>query len=138
VLRSRDGGRTWSVAKAPLASGPSAGIFSIAFSDASHGIVVGGDYKRESAAVDNAAVTRDGGVTWTPVEGLSGLRSVVAHLDAKGTSIVAVGPSGSDISRDRGHTWTPLPGPGFHTFSIARRGTVGFGAGEKGAVGKLR
>ena len=34
VLHSSDGGRTWAVSKTPLAAGPSAGIFSIAFSDA--------------------------------------------------------------------------------------------------------
>jgi photosystem II stability/assembly factor-like uncharacterized protein len=138
VLRSGDGGRTWRVAKTPLAAGPSAGIFSIAFSDARHGIVVGGDYKLESAAVDNAAVTNDGGATWTATKGLSGFRSVVAHLDRTGTTVVAVGPAGSDLSRDRGITWTPLSGPGFHTFSIARRGTVGFGAGERGTIWTLK
>ena len=50
VLRSSDGGRTWSAAATPLAAGPSSGIFSIAFRDAEHGIVVGGDYRKESEA----------------------------------------------------------------------------------------
>ena len=80
VLRSSDGGRTWAVAKTPLDAGPSAGIFSIAFSDATHGIVVGGDYKAESVAGNNAAITTDGGATWTPMKGLSGFRSVVAYV----------------------------------------------------------
>jgi photosystem II stability/assembly factor-like uncharacterized protein len=137
VLRSSDGGRTWAIAKTPLASGPSAGIFSIAFSDAMHGIVVGGDYKVEAAAVDNAAMTSDGGATWTPMKGLTGFRSVVAYSSSDGASLVAVGPLGSDYSTDRGKTWTAIPGPGFDTFSIARRGRVGFAAGAKGAMGKL-
>ena len=64
VLRTRDRGRTWSVATTPLPAGPSAGIFSIAFRDARHGVVVGGDYKKEAEAVDNAAFSDDGGVTW--------------------------------------------------------------------------
>lgn len=83
VLRSSDGGRTWAVSTTPLPAGPSAGIFSIAFRDARHGIIVGGDYKKEGEAVDNAAVTTDGGATWTLVrraQGLSGFRSVVAWL----------------------------------------------------------
>jgi len=137
VLRSTDGGRTWSVARTPLAAGPSAGIFSIAFSNAKNGIVVGGDFKLESAAVDNAAMTTDGGATWTPVKGLSGFRSVVAYLARDDASLVAVGPAGSDYSLDRGNTWTPIPGPGFHAFSKAPRGTVGYGVGEKGSIGKL-
>jgi photosystem II stability/assembly factor-like uncharacterized protein len=138
VLRSSDGGQRWQVSTTPLSAGPSAGIFSIAFSDATHGIVVGGDYKLESVASDNAAATSDGGVTWTPVHGLSGFRSAVAHLSRDGASLVAVGPSGSDHSRDRGKTWTPIKGPGFHTFSIASAGTAGYGAGERGTAGKLR
>lgn len=137
VLRSSDGGRTWQLAQTPVAAGPSSGIFSIAFSDARHGLVVGGDYTMEGRAVNNAAITRDGGATWTPVAGLSGFRSVVAYLSADGLRAIAVGPSGSDLSHDRGATWTPLAGPGFHTFSKAARGSTGFGAGEKGAIGKL-
>jgi photosystem II stability/assembly factor-like uncharacterized protein len=137
VLRSSDGGRTWKMAKTPLASGPSAGIFSIAFSDTQHGIVVGGDYKAESAAVDNAAITSDGGATWTPMKGLTGFRSVVAFTTRDGASAVAVGPSGADYSKNRGQTWSAIPGPGFHAFSIAPRSRIGFGVGEKGAIGKL-
>jgi photosystem II stability/assembly factor-like uncharacterized protein len=138
VLRSSDGGQSWQVSTTPLSAGPSAGIFSIAFSDARHGIVVGGDYKLESVASDNAAATSDGGITWTPVHGLPGFRSAVAHLSRDGASIVAVGPSGGDYSRDRGKTWTRIKGPGFHTFGVARSGTAGYGAGERGSAAKLR
>jgi photosystem II stability/assembly factor-like uncharacterized protein len=137
VLRSSDGGRSWQISKTPLASGPSAGIFSVAFHDATHGIVVGGDYKVENAAVDNAALTSDGGKTWTAVKGLSGFRSVVAYASRDGASVVAVGPQGTDFSSDGGKTWRPVTGPGFHTFGLTRDLTAGFGAGEKGSVGRL-
>ena len=85
VLRSSDGGLTWAAASTPLATGSSAGIFSIAFRDTEHGIVVGGDYRKESEAIDNAAITNDGGRTWTAMKGLSGFRSVVTYLP--GTSL---------------------------------------------------
>src|SRR6185295_18468613 len=99
VLHTSDGGRTWRVADTPLASGPSAGIFSIAFRDAKHGVVAGGDYTKEQAAVDNLAVTSDGGATWTLVKGLSGFRSVVAYVPGTKTpTLVAIGPSGGDYS----------------------------------------
>ena len=137
VLRSNDRGRTWRVAITPLAAGPSAGIFSIAFTNPRNGIVVGGDYKVENTAVDNAALTTDGGATWSLVKGLSGFRSVVVYLSADGRSVIAVGPSGSDLSMDGGKTWKPVEGPGFHTFSIAKGGTIGYGAGERGAISKL-
>ena len=34
----------------PLKSGPSSGIFSIAFSDQKHGVILGGDYQKENEA----------------------------------------------------------------------------------------
>jgi photosystem II stability/assembly factor-like uncharacterized protein len=137
VLRSADGGRTWSAATTPLATGSSAGIFSIAFRDTTHGIVVGGDYRKESEAVDNAAITSDGGKTWTAVKGLSGFRSVVTYLPGANT-LLAVGPQGADVSRDDGRTWTPLAGAtGLHTFAVGRRGNVGWGAGENGRIVRL-
>jgi len=67
VLRTSDGGRTWQAANTPLAAGPSSGIFSIAFRDANHGVIAGGDYRKEQEAVDNLAVTNDGGVTWNDI-----------------------------------------------------------------------
>ena len=100
-------------------------------------MVVGGDYKQESAAVDNAAVTSDGGKTWTLLKGLSGYRSVVAHRPgAKGTWI-AVGPLGADITTDDGKTWKAVPGPGFHAFAFAPSGRAGWGVGEGGAIARL-
>jgi photosystem II stability/assembly factor-like uncharacterized protein len=138
VLRTTDGGRTWQVADTPLASGPSAGIFSIAFRDAKHGVVAGGDYKKEQEAVDNLAVTSDGGVTWTLVKGLSGFRSVVAYVPGMKTpALVALGPSGGDYSLDDGRTWKPIDGPGFDTFSFAPGKQFGWGAGAEGKIGKL-
>ena len=137
VLRSPDGGLTWTVANAPLAHGASAGIFSIAFRDAQHGIVVGGDYQKESEASDNAAVTMDGGVTWTLVRGLSGFRSVVAWLPGVTRSMVAIGPSGADVSSDEGRTWSPLATEGFDTVSVARTGGAAWAAGQRGRISKL-
>lgn len=136
VLRSTDGGKSWQIASTGLATSASAGIFSVAFRDARHGIVAGGDYKVEGGAVDNAAITDDGGRTWKLVKGLGGLRSVVTWLP-NGGGLLAVGPSGADISHDDGRTWTAAVGPGFHTFSVPRKGRVGFGAGERGLIGRL-
>ena len=137
VLRTRDGGATWTIAETPVAASASAGIFSVAFRDPRHGIAAGGDYRKEKDAVDNAAATADGGVTWTPIKGLSGFRSVVAHVPGSKGSWIAVGPSGSDLSDDDGRTWRPIDGAGYHTFSFVRGGKAGWGAGERGAIGKL-
>lgn len=137
VLRTTDGGTTWTVADTPIAASPSAGIFSVAFRDPQHGMAVGGDYRNEKDAVNNAASTADGGITWTKVSGLGGFRSVVAAVPGTTRSWLAVGPSGSDRSEDDGRTWTPIPGDGYHAFSFARGGRVGWGVGEGGRIGKL-
>jgi photosystem II stability/assembly factor-like uncharacterized protein len=136
VLRTADAGRTWQVANTPLAAGPSAGIFSIAFRDAKHGVIAGGDYRKEQEAVDNLAVTNDGGITWALVKGLSGFRSVVAYVPGTKT-LVALGPSGGDYSTDDGLTWKPIDGRGFDTFSFVPRKAIGWGAGANGALGRL-
>jgi photosystem II stability/assembly factor-like uncharacterized protein len=136
VLRTSDRGRTWQVADTPLASGGSAGIFSIAFRDAQHGVIAGGDYKKEQEAVDNLAVTSDGGITWTLVKGLLGFRSVVAYVPGTKT-LIALGPSGGDYSLDDGKTWTPITGPGFDTFSFVPGKPSGWATGAQGIIGRL-
>lgn len=136
VLHTSDRGRTWRVANTPLASGSSSGIFSIAFRDAKHGVIAGGDYRKEQEAVDNLAVTNDGGITWTLAKGLSGFRSVVAYVPNTKT-LVAIGPAGGDYSTDDGRTWKPIDGPGFDTFSFVPRKSIGWGAGANGAIGRL-
>lgn len=143
VLRTSDRGRTWKIADVPLKAGASSGIFSIAFRDARHGVIVGGDYTKEGEAVDNLAFTRDGGVTWSLRKGLSGYRSVVAYVPGfrkKARTLVATGPSGTDYSMDDGESWQRVDGPGFDTFSFVptpTRSVIGWAAGNGGAIGRL-
>jgi photosystem II stability/assembly factor-like uncharacterized protein len=140
VLRSSDRGKTWAIAETPIPAGPSAGIYSIAFRDALHGIIVGGDYTKEDLALDNVAVTDDGGVTWRLAPGVGGFRSVATYFPSTtGPNILALGPSGSDISKDDGRTWipSPTPGRGLHTFSFARGTSVGFAAGGRGQIARF-
>jgi photosystem II stability/assembly factor-like uncharacterized protein len=138
VLRTSAGGRTWQVSETPLAAGQSTGIFSIAFRDAKNGVIVGGDYRKEQDAVDNLAVTNDGGVTWKLVKGLSGFRSVVAYVPGgTTTALIAVGPSGADYSFDDGHTWSRIEGRGFDTFSFVPHKPTGWAAGANGGLAKL-
>jgi photosystem II stability/assembly factor-like uncharacterized protein len=136
VLRTMDGGSAWKVFDTPLRSSQSSGIFSIAFRDQKHGVIVGGDYQKEQDATDNLAITSDGGATWTLIKGLSGFRSVVAYVPGT-TMLVAMGPSGGDYSMDDGQTWSLIPGPGFDTFSFARGRKFGWAAGARGAIGRL-
>jgi photosystem II stability/assembly factor-like uncharacterized protein len=138
VLHSSDGGRSWTVAVTPLASGESAGIFSVAFRDPQHGVVVGGNYREEASAARNAALTSDGGLTWHPPSGgLGGYRSVVARVPSTTAAYVAAGPSGVDWSSDDGRTWTPVALRGVDTLSFAPGSRVGWGAGDRGWIAKL-
>ena len=136
VLRSIDGGRSWTVHRTPIATGQATGIFSIAFRDAGHGVVVGGNYQQEAAAIDNVAVTSDGGASWTLVtdRALSGFRSAVAWVPRSGRSWLAVGPSGADWSADDGRTWTPAGGAGYDALSFAPDGAVGWATGSGGRI----
>lgn len=138
VLHTPDRGRTWTIAETPLRAGQTSGIYSIAFRDAMNGVVVGGDYSKETEAIDNAAVTRDGGKTWTLVTGLTGFRSVVSYVPGQKASMLAVGPQGSDVSVDDGRTWMRVEGPGYDTFSFVPGAAVGWGAGARGTIGLFR
>jgi len=136
VLRSADGGRSWTVTNTPVATADATGIFSIAFRDRDHGIVVGGNYHKEQDAIDNAAITSDGGATWTLLKGLGGFRSAVAWLPKSTQSVVAVGPGGIDVSADGGRTWTARAGEGFDAISISPDGAA-WASGSRGRVAPL-
>jgi photosystem II stability/assembly factor-like uncharacterized protein len=65
VFHSPDRGKTWEAFDTPILHGPdSAGIFSIAFHNATYGVIAGGDYKHPKADGPNLAFTHDGGKTW--------------------------------------------------------------------------
>lgn len=109
----------------------SAGIFSIAFRDGQHGMVVGGDYKKPSATAGTAAWTVDGGKTWTAAaKPPHGYRSSVAW-DAAAKAWIAVGPNGSDISYDDGRTWSRLDDGNWNALSLP------WVVGPDGRVAKL-
>ena len=104
VFRSDNRGQTWSVSATPMNSGPSSGIFALAFRSQQHGLAVGGDFLAETASPNNFASTGNGGSSWqlvpsAPPEYRSGATWV------NGNTVLAVGPSGSDFSADHGATW---------------------------------
>jgi photosystem II stability/assembly factor-like uncharacterized protein len=65
ILATTDGGNTWAAYNTPLHSSPTAGGFSVAFRDASNGILGGGDLSpSNSYQAAQAASSHDGGQTW--------------------------------------------------------------------------
>lgn len=139
VLRSTDGGRTWTVHDTPVAAAEATGIFSVAFRDAQHGVVVGGDYRNEAATGDHAALTSDGGTTWSRPTGrtVSGFRSAVVWVPRRDRTLLAVGPNGADWSTDDGRSWQPAGGEGYDALSLAPAGDVGWAVGSNGRIARV-
>jgi photosystem II stability/assembly factor-like uncharacterized protein len=140
VFRTTNGGQSWTVAPSgiPPRAG-TGGVFSVAFGDALHGVVVGGDYERPDSSRGTAALTTDGGVTWVAATRFPrGYRSGVAirRVNADDLIAVAVGTTGSDVSRDGGRTWTPLDDTAFNAVQFAPSGVV-FAVGARGRVWRL-
>lgn len=136
VFRSSDRGQTWHVADTPIAGSASAGVFGLRFRDARTGMAVGGDYRRDTTAVQNVAITTDGGRSWqavTPAEP-PGLKEAVVHLP--GNRWLVVGPSGSSLSADAGQSWQTLGTTSLHAVSCA--GSDCWGVGANGAIGHIR
>ncbi|MBC9822568.1 oxidoreductase [Terrabacter sp. MAHUQ-38] len=137
---SSDHGRTWTVADSPVAGGPSAGIFSVSFRDARRGVIVGGDFAAPSGAVDNAAWTDDGGATWTTsTTNPSGYRSGSAWVSGTARTartVLAVGPSGSDVSTDGGRSWSTFDAGSFDSVECTDDGAC-WASGEQGRVALL-
>lgn len=122
AFRTHDGGRTWRTSATPVAAANStAGIFSVACSDARHGIVVGGNYARPDTSATVAAITSDGGVSWraSPAARVAGYFSGVALLDARPSAVIAVGTEGTALSLDAGSHWTRADSLSLNTVAVA-------------------
>ena len=137
VLHSKDGGRTWTAAATPMRNDSAgAGIFSIAFRDARHGIIVGGDYGKDKEDRQNIALTEDGGATWrTPASRPGGYGSAAAYLASYRMWIVT-GTSGSDLSTDDGKTWRPFDTGAYNAMSFTTQGE-GWAVGPQGRIARF-
>jgi photosystem II stability/assembly factor-like uncharacterized protein len=135
VFHSSDRGRSWTVSETPVVAGlASAGIFSLAFRDGRHGMVVGGDYRKPQLGTGvTAAVTHDGGKTWTAVAKMLPYQSGVASAKDRW---IAVGTSGSHVSQDNGATWKRLDRENYNSVAFTRAGEC-WAVGPKGRIAKL-
>jgi photosystem II stability/assembly factor-like uncharacterized protein len=107
VFRSTDAGKTWSVSETPIMHGPaSAGIFSIAFRDAKHGVIAGGDYKEPEKGGANLARTTNGGKTWKLFRvSQQKYFSAVAYVRDHNGWVFAGGSSSLGFSQNGLHSW---------------------------------
>ena len=141
VFRSSDGGTTWTAHETPIDAGrSSSGIFSIAFRERSHGVAVGGDYQHPDRGGRIAARTTDGGRTWELAtgQGPRAYRSAIAYLpEVSKPTLIAIGPSGSDISADDGRSWALLTGRGAHAVASAGPAST-WAVGESGMIARIK
>jgi len=134
VFHSNNRGQSWSVSETPIvASVESAGIFSIAFRDPKNGIIVGGDYRKPNETGATAAMTADGGNTWTLIDKQLPYRSAVAWAKDRW---VVVGTSGSDFSTDSGAIWKSLDRENYNSVAFTSTGE-GWAVGPKGRIAKF-
>ena len=108
AFHSRDGGLSWSATAAPIPAAEAGGVFSLAFRNPRDGVMVGGDFTAPADGVNASGITSDGGTTWTPGGDLSGYRSGVDWVTFGRSTLIAVGPTGSDVSYDGGRRWAPF------------------------------
>jgi len=127
IFATSDGGDSWFVHGTPIVGGTgTAGVFTVAFRDRSHGIIGGGDFAA-AGILDNVARSSDGGKTWhltarAPVPGaVFGLsythgggdeEEEDGEQDGEGfqKTVVVTGPGGSAWTADEGDTWNSLAG----------------------------
>ena len=155
ILATTDGGDTWNAYDTPLVSSPSAGGFSVAFRDASNGVVGGGDLNVNDHA--DFARSSDGGQTWSlttqpPVKGtifcLAYVRGLLngyaADNDPYEQAVVVTSETEPNFTGgqaawtpDEGTTWIPLPKvSGFWAVAFATP-QAGWFVGNNGSILKI-
>jgi photosystem II stability/assembly factor-like uncharacterized protein len=132
IFRSEDQGRSWAVAKTPIASDtPSSGVFSIACEDSESLAAVGGDYKEPQRFERVAAYSEDSGATWhLAATQPGGYRSAVGSFSYG--DFAAVGPNSTDVSHDKGVHWHHTDRLNLNAVSFD--GTHGWAVGPNGTI----
>lgn len=137
IYFSKNYGKSWSKYPCPIMQGEnSTGAFSIDFYDNQNGIVVGGNYLKDTDNSNNVLITSDGGKNWIkPKVPVFGFRSVVVYLNKN--TIIAGGSSGLDVSSDGGQTWQHLSDANINAAGKAAGGSLVLLTGNKGEIYSL-
>ena len=109
-------------------------IFSIAFRDRDHGVIVGGDYRQQDDTAGTAAITSDGGKTWTAVD-KAAFRFAPVLLGQRIAGLPWALP-GSDYSLDDGKTWKPIDKENYNSVGFTSTGE-GWAVGPKGRIARF-
>jgi photosystem II stability/assembly factor-like uncharacterized protein len=137
VFQSRDRGLTWRVSTTPIVTGPTAGVFALAFRNPVAGVAVGGDFNVPTASANVAALSSHRGPWFSPQSGPAGYRSGVTWVPRSPSTVIAVGLTGSDVSYDAGLTWHTFDTDQFDTVSCTPDGAC-WASGDLGRVAILQ
>ena len=139
VLRTTDRGRTWTIAQTSIARGPSAGITTLAFRDATHGSAIGGDIGRADTVSGHVALTSDGGLTWSPATPTPFNGAAYGSAWVPGAprpTLVAVGPGGIAWSTDLARSWMPIDTLNHWAVAFAAP-DAGWAVGPRGRITRI-
>ena len=125
----------WTATAAPIPAAEAGGVFSLAFRNPWEGVMVGGDFTAPENGQDASGFSRDGGRTWRLGGDLAGYRSGVDWVSGARATLIAVGPTGSDVTRDGGRSWTAFDTAPYDAVDCVR-GTC-WASGPAGAVAVL-
>lgn len=134
VYRSDDRGQHWSVVTTPIISGAATGVATLAFRDDLHGMALGGRLLKQDDRSDSvAAVTSDGGATWTLVTRptFSGAVYGAAVVPGGPGYVVAAGPKGLDWTANDGRSWVSLSGAAYWAVDCTARACWAVGPGGR-------
>ena len=128
IWRSTDKGVHWEVFETPIVQGKKmTGIYSLDFSSASEGIIMGGNWERKDDFTRTKALSRDGGETWQLIADkmMPGYISCVQYVpETEGKEIMAVSTEGIYYSIDHGQNWMKLSEEGFFSLRFETRNSA--------------
>ena len=115
----------------------STGANSLAVYKNKKGMIVGGDFTKDTISSNNAVLFKIGNrIRFSkPKTPPHGYRSCVIYLDEK--NLLTCGTSGIDISKDGGMNWQLISKESFHVCQKAKKGNAVFLAGGNGRIAKL-
>jgi photosystem II stability/assembly factor-like uncharacterized protein len=121
----------------PLLQGrESTGANSLAMDAKGNGLIIGGDFSKDSIRTGNAVLFEKGGKNIrVPQTNPQGYKSCVIFLTK--TELIACGTSGVDLSHDGGLNWENISKESFHVVQKAQKGNAVFLAGGNGRLAKL-
>ncbi|MGI9626477.1 MAG: WD40/YVTN/BNR-like repeat-containing protein [Longimicrobiales bacterium] len=141
LLESDDFGLTWRATPVPLASGGSAGLFTIAMANGSPAMLLGGDLSTPDDVTPNVAMSPDGGATWrrsptaSPIPGA--VYGSAAPVVDGSVWVFGFAPPGAAYTRDGGAAWLPIENVSAWAAAFGPSGHRGWAVGGQGRIWRL-